>query len=158
MGSKFPTTRSANSRHRVRYANERRTRRPEGRVPRLTPPAVRFSKDGLFSFYVLIFLGPLFLVVAGFIAFFAHDVALPAFVDFVAHSVRSGVTQMWSRPTLVIAFLFVLSVVWCFSGGSTTYSSRNFRRGRDVGSLNHAQKLARDHSTKHRHVQSRRRN
>lgn len=151
--------RNQGSGRRVRYANERpKSPRRVGRSRRLPgSPSIRLTKDGLFNFYFLVILGPVLLVIAGFVAFFAHDVALPAMFMFVTNSATNGISQMWSRPTLFIAFLFVLSLVWCFSDGSSSRSTPNFRRGRDVGGLNRAQLLAKDYSEKNRRSQSQRR-
>ncbi|MEZ6122791.1 MAG: hypothetical protein R3C49_06400 [Planctomycetaceae bacterium] len=83
--------------------------------PEISSRSFHLSKDGVFGVYVLVFFGPLFLVVMGAIAFFAHDVAFPTYLTFLRSSMARGLLEMWQRPTLILAFLFVLSVVWCLS-------------------------------------------
>lgn len=156
MRNRRQASRSSRSRPQIRYASERRGSERRQRRPQRSR-SFRLSKDTLFNFYVVVLLGPLFLVLAGFVAFFAHDVALPAMFAFVTNSAIDGISRMWTRPTLIIAFLFVLSVLWCISDGNTTGSSSNFRRGRDVGGLDRAQQRTRDHSLKSRRSQSPRR-
>lgn len=156
MRTNKSSSRTKRSGRRVQYANERRkTARRTGRSrrPQRSPP-VRLTKDGLFNFYFLVILGPVLLVVAGFVAFFAHDVALPAMFAFVTNSAAAGISEMGSRPTLIIAFIFVLSVLWCISGGDPPSSSPGFRRGRDVGGLDRAQKRSTDHSLRSSRSQS----
>lgn len=157
MRRNLSTSQPQRSSRRVRYANERRKSVGQRQRPRLSP-SFSLNKDALFNFYALVILGPVLLVVAGFVAFFAHDIALPAIFTFVTNSTRDGILQMWKRPTLIIAFLFVLSLWWCMSDGGTSASNPNLRRGRDVGGLNRARKLGRDHSQKSRRSQSQRRN
>lgn len=131
----------------VRYAGERQARpSPSTRRPRIRFPRLSLSKDELLGLYVLIFLGPLFLIAAGCLAFFAHDVAIPSLFRFVVGSISHGLFEMCRRPTLVLAFLLVLSIAWCFWGASATASNPGrVRRGRNVRDLKEAQRLAREH-------------
>ena len=138
----------------VRYAGERRAKRSQApRRPRVRLPRPSFSRDDLLGLYVLIFLGPLFLIAVGCVAIFAHDVAIPSLFRFAVDSISHGLLEMCRRPTLVLAFLLVLSIAWCLWGGTTASNPTHVRRGRSVRDLKEAQRLAREHQ-KRRQSQS----
>lgn len=151
MKSGSPTGRRSTARNsRVRFANERKKPKQQRRSHRL-PKRISVSRDDLLGFYILIFLGPLFIVVAGGLAIFAHDVAVPSLFEFVVESLVYGVAEMWQRPTLILALALVLSIFWCLNGPTTSSNgTHDFRRGRDLGGLDHAQRLSKRYSDRRR--------
>lgn len=147
----MPRQNSNNSRRAVRLASSRK-RPPQGPKRALSPrrKLPRITRGRLFRFYLLVFCVPLGLIIIGHLAVFAHDTAVPGLLGSASEQFADGFQALVSRPTLAVAFLAVMSFLWCFpweffsllADDDNTVDQR-FRRGRQLRSYADAAELNR---------------